>query len=193
MKHKINLKAILSIALFFVFIFSEPVSVYAGFMDFSDPDRSNIEKTGDVLQLLIPLTGVGMALVRDNDEGKFQFLKSLITNTVVTQGLKWSVKKERPNGRCCNSFPSWHTSVAFQGAAFIQKRYGWGYGTPAYIGASFVGYSRVYADKHYVEDVLAGAAIGILSSYYFTTPIKAVMVSPIASNGIYGLIISKEW
>ena len=50
----------------------------------------------------------------------------------------------------------------------MRERYGWGYGVPAYALASFVGYSRVESRQHYAPDVIAGAAIGILSSCLFT-------------------------
>jgi len=36
--------------------------------------------------------------------------------------------------------------------------------------SSFVGYSRLNANKHDIVDVLVGAAIGIGGSYLFTTP-----------------------
>jgi membrane-associated phospholipid phosphatase len=54
----------------------------------------------------------------------------------------------------------------------MRKRYGWEYGAPAYATASFVAYSRVESRKHYPHDMLAGAGIGILSSYIFTKPYK---------------------
>ena len=94
--------------------------------------------------------------------------KGFVFNTVLTLGLKEVVKKERPNGENLNSFPSGHTSVTFQSAAFMQKRYGWKYGIPAYAIAAYTGFSRVYVDKHFVEDVAVGAVIGIVSSYIFT-------------------------
>ena len=50
--------------------------------------------------------------------------------------------------------------IAFSGATFLQKRYGWSYGLPAYALATFVGYSRVAADRHHWWDCAAGAAIG---------------------------------
>ena len=78
------------------------------------------------------------------------------------------IDKERPNGRDEDYFPSGHTSMAFQGASFIHKRYGLEYSIPAYIGAGFVAYSRVEADEHDVADVVAGAALGIASSMYLT-------------------------
>jgi len=79
------------------------------------------------------------------------------------------------------------------GAAFIHQRYGWEYGIPAYVAASYVAYSRVQADKHFVEDVIAGAAIGIFSSLYFTTPYKGFDVTPLVGNGVYGVSVSSTW
>ncbi len=159
----------------------------------SNAQENNIEMAGDVLQLVVPATAYGMTYYMDDQEGRSQIYKSFFTNIGLTYGLRLAIDKERPDGSDHNSFPSAHTSVAFQGAAFIQKRYGWRKSIPAYIGATFVGYSRVYADKHYVEDVLAGAAIGVLSAYYFTTPYKGVTISPVAGKGFWGINICKEW
>ncbi|MBI5886370.1 MAG: phosphatase PAP2 family protein [Deltaproteobacteria bacterium] len=152
-----------------------------------------IEKSGDALVVLIPAIAYGTTFYLDDDEGRTQFYKSFFTNLAVTQGLKSTIKKERPDGSDKSSFPSGHTSIAFQGATFLYKRYGFKYGIPAYIGAAFVGYSRVQADKHYIEDVLAGAAIGTISSLYFTEPYKGVTVTPTANNGYYGITVSKNW
>ncbi len=89
------------------------------------------------------------------------------------------------------SFPSGHASAAFSGASFIQKRYGWQYGIPAYLAASFVGYSRVEADQHYVEDVLAGAAIGIISTFIFADSYQEkVAVVPFFGERTAGLALS---
>ena len=52
---------------------------------------------------------------------------------------------------------------------FINNRYGSKFGIPAIFLASFVGYSRVYAEKHYWEDVLAGALISVFASIFYTT------------------------
>lgn len=55
-------------------------------------------------------------------------------------------------------------------ASFLQRRYGWKYGAPAYVLAGFTGYSRINAQKHDGWDILAGAVIGIGNTYLFTTP-----------------------
>ena len=153
---------------------------------------SDIEVAGDVLQILIPSIAYGTTLYLDDDEGEIQMYQSFFTTVGITQALKYGVNRKRPNGGD-HSFPSGHTSAAFQGAGFIHARYGWKYAIPAYIGASFVGYSRVYANKHFPSDVWAGAIIGALSSFYFATPYKDVNIQPTANNGEYGLQVNASW
>jgi len=155
--------------------------------------RSNVEQAGDALRILVPLSGLGLTLYKHDGEGQGQFWKSLITTVAVTEGLKASVSEARPNGACCDAFPSGHTSAAFDGAAFIQRRYGWKLGWPAYAAATFVAYSRVNADKHDVTDVTAGAAIGILSAYYFTKPYHNVEISPVAGDHTLGVAVRSQW
>ncbi|MDQ7045958.1 MAG: phosphatase PAP2 family protein [Sulfurimonas sp.] len=148
--------------------------------------------TEDILQVLIPLTAYGTTLYLDDEEGQTQFYKSFGTNLAVTYGLKFAVDKKRPNGGN-NSFPSGHTSAAFQGASFIHFRYGLKYSIPAYLAAAYVGYSRVATDAHYTTDVVVGALIGGLSSYYFTTEYKGYEIKPMAVNSGLGFSISKTW
>jgi len=155
--------------------------------------KSHTEKTGDILVAVIPATVFGTTFYLNDTEGRNQFYKSFFSNLGVTYGLKKLTHKERPDGSDNDSFPSLHTSTAFQGAAFMQKRYNWKYALPMYIGAIFVGYSRIKADKHYTEDVIAGAAIGFVTSYCFTTQFKGIRVTPTADNGKYSLLISKKW
>ncbi len=150
------------------------------------------EKIGDALLVLIPSITLGTSLYYDNQEGQNQWYKSFATNALVTYGLKYGVKRERPNHEDNHSFPSGHTSATFQSASFIHKRYGLKYAIPAYIGATFVGYSRVHANKHYTSDVIAGAVIGSLSSFYFTTH-KSFKIAPILLGSGYGIGIKKTW
>lgn len=65
-----------------------------------------------------------------------------------------------------NSFPSGHTSTAFTTAlllSFIVRKRFAVFFFP--IIAFLVGYSRVYLAQHFVTDVVAGSAIGMISSY----------------------------
>jgi membrane-associated phospholipid phosphatase len=134
-----------------------------------------IQTAGDVLQIALPATAAGLSLSHRDSQGTLQLGESLAVTLGLTFGLKYSVDDERPNGGR-HSFPSGHTSVSFSAAEFMRKRYGWEYGVPAYVVASFVAYSRVESGEHFAHDVVAGAAIGILSSYIFSKPYKGWQV-----------------
>ncbi len=129
-----------------------------------------IKTSGDVLLFAMPLAAIGTTLIIKDKEGSKQFLKGFVLNETLTYGLKIIVNKERPDKSNNSSFPSGHTSTTFQSASFIQKRYGWKYGIPAYALASYTGFTRLNANKHNFVDVLSGAIIGIGSTYLFTTP-----------------------
>lgn len=150
----------------------------------------DIRTVGDFLQYVIPATAGGLTLGYGDYKGTLEFGESFALTEGLTYGLKYSVNETRPNGGS-HSFPSAHTSVSFSGAEFIRKRYGWEFGIPAYAAASFVAYSRVEANEHYPHDVIAGAAIGILSSFIFTKPYKGWEVQVEAGGGFYGLRLSR--
>jgi membrane-associated phospholipid phosphatase len=69
-----------------------------------------------------------------------------------------------------SSFPSGHTSTAFAAAAAVTNettrwwpRSEWIVGPVMYAGATAVGLSRMYHNKHWASDVVLGAAIGTFS------------------------------
>jgi membrane-associated phospholipid phosphatase len=72
----------------------------------------------------------------------------------------------RPDSSNSYSFPSGHTSQAFVAAEFLRKEYKdvspW-YGVAGYAFAVTTGYLRMYNNKHWLSDVVAGAGVGILS------------------------------
>ena len=129
--------------------------------------------SGDILVGALPAVALISTFIwKDGEQGTIQFTKILLSTMALTYVIKIHVKKERPNGENFNSFPSGHTSIAFSSAAFMQKRYGWKVGVPAYALAGCVGYSRIKANKHDGWDVLAGAVIGTGIGYLFTIPYK---------------------
>jgi membrane-associated phospholipid phosphatase len=170
---------------------------------------------GDILQLVLPATAGGLTLAYPGNEGNgkvedflghaeeklglgyrdtqgtVQFAESLGLTLGTTYVLKYAVNERRPNGGS-QSFPSGHSTISFFAAEFMRKRYGWEYGIPAYGLASFVAYSRVEAREHYAHDVIAGAAIGIVSSYIFTRPYKGWEVKTEA-GGLTGLFLCRRF
>ena len=136
-----------------------------------------ITTAGDIIQIALPAAALSSCFIyKETTEAVWykkpaiQFLKAYTAGLILQQSLKRIVQKPRPDGSNNYSFPSGHTTSAFSGAAFIERRYGWKYGIPAYALASFVAYSRIQAKKHDGWDVLAGAAIGIGTTYLFTKP-----------------------
>lgn len=153
---------------------------------------SGVEAAGDVLQIVLPVTAVGLAGYYRDVQGVIQYGESAAVTLAVTYGLKYTIDEKRPNGGG-HSFPSGHTSMSFSAAEFMRKRYGWGYGIPAYAAAAFVGYSRVDARQHYLHDVIVGAGIGFAGSYFFTRPYKDWHVQPEAGGGYYGVRLGRAW
>jgi len=146
-------------------------------IDNDSPEEIYLEKTiqdiGDVTHLAMPISIILTTIMIDDKKGTWQFAKSFGANLAITYGLKYAINKPRPEGaKDGHAFPSGHTSVAFHSASFIQQRYGWKYGIPSYVLASFVAYSRLEGlhDRHDGWDVLGGIVVGLGSTYLFTTP-----------------------
>ncbi|MCL1141328.1 phosphatase PAP2 family protein [Shewanella gaetbuli] len=153
--------------------------------------KSDLETSGDILHIALPAAALASTLVIEDDyQGVWQLAKAGVSSRLVVEALKAGVDKQRPDGSGDDSFPSGHTADSFAAATYINQRYGWEYGVPSYLVASYVAYTRVASDKHHVEDVLAGAAIGILAGWYFTDPYEDISIIPIAYDGTYGVFIS---
>jgi membrane-associated phospholipid phosphatase len=157
--------------------------------------ESGLERAGDITEVAIPAIAGLSTLVAGDSEGTSQFCKSFLGTVGITYALKYTIHKDRPEGHGKHSFPSGHTAVAFQGATFIGKRYGWRFGVPCYLAAAFVGWSRIEAesDKHDAVDVFGGGAIGVLVTYCFTTSHKMVALVPTVDHGTYGVCMSTRW
>ena len=155
--------------LFFLITLCLAVSINAQEIEVTG-SRKAVRTSGDVGAVLLPVAGLTAILVNRDWQGLKQGALAGITTLGATYILKYAVKKERPDRSDMHSFPSMHTSVSFTAAGFIQRRYGWKWGIPAYIVSTYVGWSRVYGKKHDWWDVAAGAVIGAGSSYIFTRP-----------------------
>lgn len=84
-----------------------------------------------------------------------------------THLTKHWVGRERPNHGSFDSFPSGHTANAFMGAEFLHQEYKdsspW-IGYSGFIVATATGTLRMYNNKHWFSDVVAGAGYGIAST-----------------------------
>ena len=101
--------------------------------------------------------------------------QAAIHSLVITESLKYSLRRERPyqgDGtgpffqRGGTSFPSEHSAAAWSIAGVIAHEYpGPLTKLLAYSAASMVSYSRIRAEKHFPSDVLIGALLGQLAAH----------------------------
>lgn len=94
--------------------------------------------------------------------------------SVLVNAMKYTLCELRPNGSARNSFPSGHTATAFTGAELVRLEYGGWAGVGAYAAATLTAAMRVYNNWHWFNDLLGGAAIGILSANigYWLLPLE---------------------
>ena len=118
------------------------------------------DRASSVVRTGIVSLSIGVPTAKGDWSGLKQDALALGVTAAITGGFKLATHEQRPDGSDDNSFPSGHTSISFAAAAGLEQRYGWELGVPAHLLAAFVGLARVKAEKHYVHDVLVGAAIG---------------------------------
>ncbi|MEJ2883283.1 phosphatase PAP2 family protein [Pedobacter sp. GR22-6] len=122
--------------------------------------------------------------------GIYLLSEAIMGGTV--HGLKSWTHRLRPNGSAFNSFPSGHTSNAFASAEFLNQEYKDSHpwiGVAGYTVATATGVLRMYNNKHWLSDVVAGAGFGILStkiSYLIYPKLKRLVLGKAGSN--YNLV-----
>lgn len=132
-------------------------------------------------------------------KGKHNFKdRSIIlgTSALLTIGTTFTIKEisnvQRPDASNNFSFPLGHTAIAFMGAEFLYQEYKdvspW-YGIAGYVVASGTGFLRMYNNRHWFSDVIAGAGIGILCTKmaYWVHPWMKDKIFKDKTNNINGL------
>ena len=143
--------------------------------------KSRVKKSTDFLFSTPVVAGITTALIKKDYTGLKQLAFSTGTAIATNYALELSVRKARPDHTGQHSFPSTHTLIAFTGAEYVQRRYGWKWGLPAFIISSYVAWGRINSGKHDWWDVAAGAAIGVGASYAFTKTLKNADITIVPS------------
>jgi hypothetical protein len=175
--------------------------------------RSGYLKIDDYTQYLPVVSVYGLSIAGAKPKHDY-FDRTLIIATsylsvgIIVNSLKYTICLPRPDSGAKNSFPSGHTATAFMGAELVRKEYGddspW-YGIAAYSLATSVGLMRVYNERHWATDVLAGAGVGILSARigYWLLPFNkrlfhkknstALIIAPYYANQQVGIGLSYQF
>jgi len=136
-----------------------------------------IFKTGEVLGELGTLLGsasVVYAAGRIKDQPKVSHLgmdliEALAMSEALTQTIKYTTRRERPDGSGKNSFPSGHAADTFAFATALERHLNWKWSVPAYIFSSYVAISRLPANRHWLSDAVFGSAVGIIAGRTVTS------------------------
>ncbi len=135
---------------------------------FLDKTFSIITHSGDGVTFLAAETLLATCFTEHEREDAKLLLFGVLSSSIFTSTVKFLTKRERPSGEVSNpwnsSFPSGHTTGAFAFATVMSFRHK-NLRIPLYIWASLVGFSRIYLDKHWTTDVIAGALVGITFGY----------------------------
>lgn len=161
---------------------------------------------GDWMGQLIPnalyMAGMGIAGYKGDPEGyrrAIGMFKATAYSTSVATVLKYTVREPRPidhNWR--NSFPSGHTTSAFAFSGYVMAEHEYWLGIPALILSTFIGYSRINDNMHWLHDVTAGATIGWVYGWGISRLQQkqkkdAAFIAPILDSKTAGLSLYKEF
>jgi len=119
-------------------------------------------------------------------------MRAQILSQLYVQAIKFSAQRERPDQSDHYSFPSGHSASAFATAGVLQRHYGWKVGVPATAMAGYVAMARVHDNRHYLSDVIFGAAMGIAAERTVTLHAGryALMLAPTGSQRSVGVLVA---
>lgn len=125
---------------------------------------SNLGRPANVLGVLL---GIALLDAAAGPATVWLTLAALAPANLVVEGLKRAVDRTRPDGEHQSSnasFPSSHAANAAAIAWIFSRR--WRRLAPAFWAAALaVAGSRMYLNRHYLSDVLAGLAIGMACAW----------------------------
>jgi membrane-associated phospholipid phosphatase len=145
-------------------------NVNAYFLDASSGVK-NFFKPGAVLgqsYVLFPVAATIYIIGRAGDRPHvshtgMDLIRALIVSEAMVQTLKYTTRRERPDGSGKTSFPSGHAADTFAFATALERHLNWKLFVPAYAFSSYVAMSRLPANRHWLSDVVMGSAVGIIS------------------------------
>jgi membrane-associated phospholipid phosphatase len=125
--------------------------------------------------VLVPVAATIYGIGRAIDDKRVSHMGSDLIQAeaiseLIVESLKYTVRRERPNGASGYSFPSGHAADTIAFATALERHLDWRFFVPAYALASYVAMSRLNYNEHYVSDVMFGSAVGIIAGRTVTRP-----------------------
>lgn len=143
----------------------------------NEPLKDDLQKNGhhklsfdNYLEFVPAIAGYGMNLfgfkgIHNVADATIIYATTYLLVAATLIPLKYSIDSPRPNLKNNHSFPSGHTTIAFAGAELLRREY-WNVspwiGVGGYLVATATAFMRLYNNAHWLNDVIAGAGLGIL-------------------------------
>jgi membrane-associated phospholipid phosphatase len=123
-----------------------------------------IGNTGTLLGASFATWGVGK-MVGDHEVSHvgLDALRAIGESEAMLQTLKYTVRRERPDHSSGYAFPSGHAADTFAVASVIERHLSLKWSILAYGVSSYVAMSRLHDNRHYLSDVVFGAALGTVA------------------------------
>jgi len=139
--------------------------------DLSGPFLDKFFKPGAIMgqsYTLLPVAATIYAVGRVGNHPRIShmgsdLIQSILIAELMTQTIKYSVRRERPDNSNSFSFPSGHAADTMAFATALERHFNWKYYVPAYAFATYVAMSRLHDNVHFVSDVAFGSAVGIIA------------------------------
>jgi hypothetical protein len=137
------------------------------------PDQG-LQNIGLGVAIALPAFAGGYSLWNEDWNGAGQLVlvggATVGTTDLISQEL---VKEDKPycqgeKGCPDRAFPANEAGLAFAPAQYMWDRYGWQYGLPAYVAATFVGSTEVISSQHRWWDVASSGGIAWVYSHFIT-------------------------
>jgi membrane-associated phospholipid phosphatase len=120
-------------------------------------------------------------------------LRAQAITELLVEPIKFATRRERPDGSNAQSFPSGHAAITFAAATVIERHLGWKNSIAGYTIAAYVASSRLHDNRHYLSDVIFGAAVGSIAGRTVTEHGREMWsLSPVPVPGGVALMVTRN-
>lgn len=121
-------------------------------------------------------------------------LRAQALTEIMIEPIKFATQRTRPDGSNDLSFPSGHAAITFATATVLERHLGWKKAALAYVIAAYVASSRIHDNRHYLSDVIFGAAVGTIAGRTVTAHGRETWsLVPAPVPGGTAVVLFREW
>jgi hypothetical protein len=145
--------------------------------------------SGNIIYLAGAIALPMLSREQDGKSAAIRTTDSLATSVAIAELLKVTTREKRPDSNEHDSFPSGHATAAFA-VATVESRFYPHQAPYWFAGATLIGASRLQLNRHHLQDVLVGAALGYGTSVWEVSQKRGLLLSPFISSSGTGMTVT---